>query len=86
MSEAKVSAVAVGVIRLAFQNNNILILNNVLYVLNIRQNLISVPTLALQGYTCVFGQNMVIKINGNFICSGNLSNSLYFVHHNVLEI
>ena len=84
-SEAKVSAVAVGVVRLAFQNNNVLILNNALYVTNIRRNLISVPSLALIGYTCVFGQNVVVKINGSFICSGNLSNGLYFVHPTVLE-
>ena len=53
--EAKVSAVAMGVVRLVFQNNNILILNNALYMPNIRQNLIFVTSLALHGYTCVVG-------------------------------
>jgi len=85
-SEARVSAVAVGVVRLCFQNNKVLILNNALYVPTIRRNLISVPSLALLGYTCVFGQNVVIKINGSFICSGNLFNGLYFVRPTVLEI
>jgi len=85
-SAAKASAVAVGVVRLMFENNKILVLNNALYVPTIRRNLISVPSLALLGYTCVFGQNVVIKINGNFICSGNLSNGLYLVNPTVLEI
>ena len=48
-SEARVSAVAVGVVRLVFPNNKILVLNNALYVPSIRRNLISVPSLALQG-------------------------------------
>ena len=76
-SQTRVLAVAVGVIRLSFQNNKVLILNNALYIPYIRRNLISVSSLTSQGYTCVFGQEVVIKINGNFICSGNLSNGLY---------
>jgi len=85
-SAAKASAVAVGVVRLIFENNKILVLNNALYVPTIRRNLIFVPSLALLGYTCVFGQNVVIKINGTFICSSNLSNGLYLVNPIVLEI
>ncbi|MBM0273880.1 hypothetical protein JNZ24_10670, partial [Streptococcus suis] len=85
-SKARVSAVAVGVIRLVFPNNKILVLNNALYVPSIRRNLISVPSLALQGYTCTFGQNVVIKTNGNFICSGNLSNGLYLVYPTIHEL
>ena len=84
-SHANVSAVTVGVIRLSFQNNKVLILNNALYVPCIRQNLISVLSLSLQGYTCVFGHNIIVKINGNFICYGNLSNGLYFVHPTILR-
>ncbi|ONK56286.1 uncharacterized protein A4U43_C10F6140 [Asparagus officinalis] len=75
-SEAKVLTVAVGVIRLCFQNNNVLILNNALYVPSIRRNLISVPCLASCGYTCLFGRDVVIEINGNFVCSGILSYGL----------
>ena len=85
-SEAKVLAVAVGVVRLVFQNNKVLVLNNALYIPTIRRNLISVPSLSMLGYTCSFGKNVVIKINGSFIYSGNLSNGLYFVHPTVLEI
>ena len=85
-SAARVSAVAVGVVRLSFRNNNILVLNNALYVPNIRRNLISVPSLVVQGFTCTFGQNVIIKSNGSIICSGNLSNGLYFVYPTVLEI
>ena len=84
-SETKVSAVVVGVVRLVFQNNKVSVLNNALYVPTIRRNLISVPSLSLLGYTCIFRQNVVIKINGSFIYSGNLSNDLYFVHPTVLE-
>ena len=85
-SQARVSAEAVGVVRLSFPNNKVLILNNALYVPSIRRNLISVPALAAQGYTCVFQQNVVIKINGTLICSGKLSDGLYFINPTVLEI
>ena len=76
-SGAIVSAVAVGVVVLAFSNNKTLVLSDILYVLAIRRNLISVSMLSNKGYSINFGSEVVIKKNGSFICSGSLSNGFF---------
>ena len=44
-----------------------------------RCNLISVSELSSKGYSSSFGTEVVIKINGSFICSGIKSNGLYMI-------
>jgi len=75
----RLSAVAVGVVRLMFSNNKSLDLSEVLYVPSIRWNLISVSTLVNEGYFFSFGTEVVIKRHGSYICSGIKSNGLYLI-------
>ena len=53
-SNATISAVAIVVVVLEFQNNRTLVLLNVLYVPNSRRNLISVSKLINNGFTVSF--------------------------------
>ena len=77
-TEDAVSARAVGVSSLNFINNSYLNLNNVLFILGFRRNLISVSKLLDDGYSVSFNSNLVIiGINGLTICTRNLENNLY---------
>ena len=55
-SNATISAVAIGVVVLKFQNNRTLVLPDVLYVLNSRRNLISISKLINKGFTVNFAK------------------------------
>ena len=73
-----VSAKALGVSSLNFINNSYLNLNNVLFILSFRRNLISVSKLLDDGYSVSFNSNLVIiGRNGLTICTGNSENNLY---------
>ena len=73
-----VSARVVGVSRLEFLNKSYLNLNNVLYILSFRRNLISVSKLLDDGYLISFNNNLVIiSRNGLTICIENSENNLY---------
>ena len=50
-----------------------------------RCNLISVSVLSNKDYSFTFGTEVVIKINGSFICSGVKSNGLYVITPSVSE-
>ncbi|KAH9801407.1 hypothetical protein KPL71_001014 [Citrus sinensis] len=71
-----VSAVKTGSVLLSF-NNETLVLNNCLYVPDIKRNLISVACLSKQGYTVNFGSSVSIFHNKRLICSGTLEDNLY---------
>ena len=60
-SSATVSAIAIGVIVLQFQDNKTLILSDILYVPLMRRNLISVLELSNKGYSFSFGTEWSIK-------------------------
>ena len=53
-------------------NNETLVLNNCLYVSNIKRNLISVACLSKQGYTVNFNSFIYIFKNNRLVCSGTL--------------
>ena len=56
--------VAVGVVSLLFPGGKLLVLNDCLYVPNVRRNLISIFCLLCNRYSAVFNKNMVsIKCN-----------------------
>ena len=76
-----VLALAVAVVRLSFVDSRSLVLDDCLYVLEIRQNLISVSSLINKGYSVHFSSNVFIKKHGLFICSGTLVDGIYLVTH-----
>ena len=78
-SNATILAVAIGVVVLEFQNNRTLVLPVVLYVPNLRRNLISVSKLINNGFTVSFANEVIIKRNHLFICSGIETNGLYVI-------
>ena len=84
-SSATVSAVAIGVVVLQFQDNKTLIFSFVLYVPLMRRNLISVSKFSNNGYSFTFGIEVVIKRNGSFICSSIKSNGLYVITLSVYD-
>ena len=62
---ARVSAKAVGELRLHFRENKFLVLNNVYFILDIRRNLISVAKL--------FEQLFKVYFDNEFVHVGNVS-------------
>ena len=74
----RVMAVAVGVVSLLFPGGKLLVLNDCLYVPNVRRNLISIFCLSCNGYSTIFNKNMVsIKCNADDIYNGILVDNLY---------
>ena len=65
-SNATISAVAIGVVVLEFQNNRILVLPDVLYVPNSRRNLISISKLINNRYIVSFANEVIIKKKQSF--------------------
>ena len=79
---AIVSALAVGVIRLYFQNKFI-VLNNVYFVPGLRRNLIFVSKLIEQLFGISFNNNqIIISKNGLYICLAQEKNRLYVLRPN----
>ena len=85
-SDAKVAAVAVGDFHLSFRNGRTLILKDCLYAPFIRRNLISVSSLVSSGYSVNFNKSVIIRMNGDFICSGLMIDSLYIISPNPIEL
>ena len=79
-SGARVSATAVGTVRLSFANNKYLLLHNVYFIPDFKRNLISVSKLHEQFISVSFDIDSVsIYKNGMNICSGYVDNGIYFV-------
>ena len=75
---SRVAAVVVGVITLHFEGGKFLVLDDCLYVLGVRRNLVSVFYLSCNGYSSVFSKNFIfVKYNDDIICRGMLSDNLY---------
>ena len=74
-----------GAITLCFSDNK-LVLSDTLYVPSLRWNLISVSSLVNKSYSITFGNEVVIKRNNTFICSGKVTNRLYLVTLTTYEI
>ena len=75
---SRIPVVAVGVFNLYFESR-VLILEDSLYVPNVRRNLISTTYLGKHGYCVILKDNVVIKKGKVFICSGNIVNGLYIL-------
>ena len=63
-----------------FLCGKLLVLNDCLYVPNVRRNLISISCLSCNGYSIIFNKNMIsIKCNADNICNGMLVDNLYIL-------
>ena len=78
VDRSRIPIVAVGVFNLCF-NSRVLILKDYLYVPNVRRNLISATYLGRHGYFVILKDNVVIKKDKVFICSGNIIDGLYIL-------
>ena len=82
---SRIQVVAVGVFNLCFKSS-VLILEDCLYVPNVRRNLISATYLGKHGYCVILKDNVVIKKGKMFICSGNIVDDLYILTPNKHEL
>lgn len=78
-TKATVAAVSVGTYCLML-DGVILTLKECLYVPQIRRNLISVTKLVESGYSFLFTNKVVIKLNNKVVAYGVQNNGLYFVN------
>ena len=70
---SRVAAVAVGVVTLHFEGGKFLVLDDCLYVSEVRRNLVSVSYLSCNGYSSIFNKNSIfVKYNDDIICRGML--------------
>ena len=75
-----VAVVAVGVVTLYFEGGKILVLDDCLYVPDVRRNLVLVSCLSCNGYSLFFNKKSIfIKFNDDIICSGMLHDNLYLL-------
>ena len=77
----KVAVVAIGDYYLNFGRDRYFLLKDCLYVPSIRRNLISVSSLVKDGYSILFNDSVIIKLNKRFICSGTFMDNLYIINH-----
>ena len=82
---SRILVVAVGVFNLCF-GSRVLILKDCFYVPNVRRNLISATYLGKHGYCVILKDNVVIKKDKIFICSGNIVDGLYIITPNKHEL
>ena len=75
---SRIPVVAVGVFNLCF-SSRVLILEDCLYVPNVRRNLISATYLGKHGYYVILKDNVVVKKDKVFICSNNIVDDLYIL-------
>ena len=73
-------ATTIRVFSLELSNNRILILEDCLYVLEVRRNLISISKLGLSGYSFLFNSKLVIKFQNKFVASGIIYEGLYLLN------
>ena len=84
---SRMAVVAVGVVTLHFGGDKVLVLDDCLYVPEVRRNLVSVSCLSCNGYSSYFNKNSVlIKFNDEVICSGMLCDNLYLLEPKILQI
>ena len=76
----KVAAVAVGDYYLNFGRDRYLLLKDCLYVPSIRRNLIAVSSLVKDGYSVLFNDYVIIKLNKRFIYFGTLMDNLHIIN------
>ena len=82
---SRIPVVAIRVFNLCF-DSKVLILEDCLYVPNVRRNLISATYLGKPRYCVILKDNVVIKKDKVFIYSGNIVDGLYFITPNKHEL
>ena len=82
---SRISVLAVGVFNLCF-DSRVLMLEDCLYVPNVRRNLIFATYLGKHGYCVILKDNVVIKKGKVFICSGNIVDGFYILNPNKHEL
>ena len=84
---SRVAAVAVGVVTLHFEGGKFLVLDDCLYVPDVRRNLVLVFCLSCNGYSSFFNKKFIfIKFNDDIICCGMLHDNLYLLKPLTLQI
>ena len=84
---SRVAAIAVGVVTLHFEGGKFLVLDDCLYVPEVRRNLVSVSCLTCNRYSSIFNKNSVfIKYNDDIIYRGILLDNLYLLEPKSLQI
>ena len=81
----RILVITVGVFNLCF-DSGVLILEDCLYVPNVRRNLISATYLGKHGYCVILKDNVVIKKDKVFSCSSNIVHGLYILTPNKHEL
>ena len=77
---SKVAEVAVRVVSILLSRGKLLVLNDYLYVPNVRRNLISVSCLSCNEFSAIFNKNFVsVKYNADEICCEMLVDNLYIL-------
>ena len=76
---SKIPIVTIGVFNLCF-DSRVLILEDCIYVPNVRRNLISATYLGRHEYCVILKDNVVIKKDKVFICFGNIVDDLYIIN------
>ena len=82
---SRIPVVTIGVFNLCFESR-VLILEDCLYVPNVRRNLISATYLGKHGYCVILKDNVVIKKDKVFICPDNIVDGLYILTPNKHEL
>ena len=78
---SNVAAVIVGVVSLHFVGGKFLVLEDCLYIPNVRRNLISVFYFLCNGFSAIFNKNFVsVKYDADEICCGMLSIIFVFLN------
>jgi transposase InsO family protein len=76
---AIVAATAIGTFCLELSSSRTIVLDECLYVPEVRRNLISVSKLGCSGYSFLFTAKLIVKFNNKFLASGILQDGLYII-------
>ena len=76
----KVGATCIGRVSLSFRCNKTLVLDDCLYIPDIKRNLNLVVCLIFYGYNVSFHSDVCISRNGKEICKGSRLGNLYYVY------
>jgi hypothetical protein len=71
----------VGDLELQFDCNRIVLLNDILYVLEFKQNFVSFAKLINHGYSVSFHSGITISRDGNVLYNGHMYGNLFFINH-----
>ena len=86
-SSASISVIDVGDLSLSFSNNSVLVLHDCLFVLDSRNNLISVSKFCNDSYSISFNKTYVSIMKENEVVTcGTLVNILYHIHYVVIQV